>query len=124
MPAAVALLGALLLVASGAVVSQVNRRAADGRLRRNGVAGIRVRATLRSDAAWQAGQRPAAQGSSDAAGAVFALTGVVALVARAAPWFAGVVLVGTVLATGVLLVVRRAVVAAAGADGGAGRRLG
>ena len=83
-----------------------SRRAADGRLRRNGVAGIRTRATLRSDAAWQAGH-VAARGLSDASGAVFALSGLAALVLRAAALWAGAVLVGTVVATGLLLVAAR-----------------
>ena len=126
MPGAAALLVGLLVVVTGAVVSLVNRRAADGRLRRNGVAGIRVRATLRSDEAWRAGHA-AAQRSSDAAAAVFVLTGLVALVVRSAPWFSGVVLAGMTIGTGVLLLgVRRAAVAADAAQGpqGGGRPLG
>jgi hypothetical protein len=40
-------------------VAAIDRRAADGRLGRNAVAGIRTRATLRSDAAWRAGHAAA-----------------------------------------------------------------
>ena len=55
---------------------------------------------------------------SDAAGAVFAVTGAVSTVVRRAPWFAGTVLAGTLAATALLLVAAwRAVAAAAGADG-------
>ena len=109
---AASLLVGLLVVATGVAVALVNRRAADGRLRRNAVAGIRVRATLRSDAAWQSGHA-AARGTSDAAAAVFVLTGLAATVLRSAPWFAGVVLVGTCAGLVVLLVgVRQAVRAA------------
>ena len=114
-PVVASLLVGLLVVATGVAVAGVNRRAADGRLRRNAVAGIRVRATLRSDAAWQAGHA-AARGTSDAAAAVFVLTGLAATVLRSAPWFAGVVLVGTCAGLAVLLVgVRKAVAAADGA---------
>jgi hypothetical protein len=116
-PVAVAGLLGLLMVVCGAVVSLVGRRAADGRLGRNAVAGIRLSATLRSDAAWRAGHA-AAKGPSDVSGAVFAATGLVAAVVRDAPWFAGVLLVGAHAGLAVLLVgVRRAVVAAKGADG-------
>ena len=99
------LVGALLLV-TGAAVSGVSRRAADGRLRRNAVAGIRTRATMRSDAAWRAGHL-AARGSSDASGAVFAVSGVAALLLRTAPLWTGAVLVGVVVATVLLLVAAR-----------------
>lgn len=120
-PVAAALLIGLLVVATGATVSVVNRRAADGRLGRNSVAGIRIRATMRSDAAWRAGHA-AARRSSDAAAAVFVSTGVTAMFVWAAPWFAGVVLAGTTLGAVVLLAgVRRAVAAADGADSPQGR---
>ena len=100
--AARVLVGALLLL-TGATVSEVSRRAADGRLRRNGVAGIRTRSTMRSDAAWQAGHE-AARGLSDASGAVFAVSGVAAIVLRAAPLWTGAVLAGVVVAAVLLLV--------------------
>lgn len=117
MPAAVALLLGLLMTGCGAAVSLVGRRAADGRLRRNAVAGIRIGATMRSDAAWRAGHA-AARGASDVSGAVFVLTGLVGVAVRSAPWFAGVLLVGAHLGLAALLVgVRRAVVAARGAEG-------
>jgi hypothetical protein len=115
-PVAARLLLGLLCVVSGIAVALVNRRAADGRLRRNAVAGIRIRSTLRSDAAWRAGHA-AARPASDAAGAVFAVTGLAATVVRPAPWFAGLVLAGTLGAVAVLLVgVRQAVGAADRAD--------
>jgi hypothetical protein len=111
-----ALLIGLLCVVSGLAVAVVGRRAADGRLGRNALAGIRIRSTLRSDAAWLAGHA-AARPASDAAGAVFAVTGLAATVTRSAPWFAGVVLAGTLGAVALLLVgVRQAVVAADRAD--------
>ena len=117
MPLAVALLLGRLMVGAGAVVSGVNRRAADGRLGRNAVAGIRIASTMRSDAAWRAGHA-AAQGPTDASAAVFAATGLVAVLVRDAPWFAGVLLVGAHVGLGLLLVgVRRSVVAAGRADG-------
>jgi hypothetical protein len=116
-PVAVALLLGLLMVVCGAAVSLVNRRAADGRLGRNAVAGIRIGATLRSDAAWRAGHS-AAQGPTDVAAAVLVVTGLLAVVVRGAPWFAGVVLVGAHVGLAPLLVgVRRAVMAAGRADG-------
>jgi hypothetical protein len=116
-PLTAALLVGLLCVATGAAVSGVARRAADGRLGRNAVAGIRTRATMRSDTAWRAGHA-AARGLSDASAAVFALTGAGALVVRDARWFAGVVLVGMTLGAVVLLVgARRAGLAAGRADG-------
>lgn len=112
-PAAALLVGALMLL-TGAAVSGLARRAADGRLRRNGVAGIRTPATLRSDDAWQAGHE-AARGLSDASGALFALSGLAALVLRPAPLWAGAVLVGTVVATELLLGAARRAGAAADA---------
>jgi hypothetical protein len=116
-PVAAALLVGILCLVTGAAVSVLNRRAADGRLGRNGVAGIRTPATMRSDAAWRAGHA-AARGLSDVAAAVFALTGLAALVARDARWFAGAVLVGMTCGAAVLLVgARRAGSAADRADG-------
>ena len=103
MPLTGALLLGLLWVVSGLAVAVVGRRAADGRLGRNALAGIRIRSTLRSDAAWRAGHA-AARPASDAAGAVFVVTGLAATVVRPAPWFAGVVLAGTLGAVAVLLV--------------------
>ena len=96
----------LLLLLSGVAVAAVNRRAADGRLRRNALAGIRTRATLASDAAWVAGH-VAARPLSDASAAVFAATGLLAALASRAALFAGVVLVGTVGATVLLLLAAR-----------------
>ena len=117
MPLVAQLLVGTLVLATAAAISVVSRRAADGRLRRNGVAGIRTPATLRSDAAWRAGHE-AARGLSDASGAVFAVTGMAALVLRPAPVWAGAVLVGATAATVLLLLAaRRAGAAAAAAQG-------
>jgi hypothetical protein len=88
-PLAAAVGTALLLLAAGAAVSVSTRRAADGRLARNSVAGIRTGATMRSDEAWRAGHE-AARGVADASGAVFALTGLCALATRDAERFAAV----------------------------------
>ena len=94
MPLVASVLAALVLVGAGLLVASVTRRAADGRLPRNVLAGLRTTATLRSDEAWRAGHA-AARSASDAAGAVFALSGVGALLLRSAPAFAAVVLGGT-----------------------------
>ena len=52
-------IGALILVGTGVVVAflvlRVTRAAADGRLGRNGLAGIRIPSTRASDEAWIAG---------------------------------------------------------------------
>lgn len=116
-PGGVAVGLALLQGGCGALVSVVTRRAAAGRLRRNGWAGIRVPSTLRSENAWQRGHL-AAVPLSDLAGATFAVSGLVALVARDPAAFATVLLTGTLGATALLLGgVRRAVRAARDADG-------
>ena len=116
-PLGLAVLLAVLLGATGVLVSALSRRAADGRLGRNPLAGIRTRATMRSDAAWRAGHA-AARRLSDVSAAVFVLTGLVGLVVRDAPWFAGLVIAGATGAALLLLVAaRRAGVAADAADG-------
>lgn len=108
-------LGALQC-ACGILVALVTRRAADGRLRRNQLAGIRTATTLRSDGAWRKGHA-AAVPLTDLAAVVFALSGLVALVARSAPVFAAVLLGGVILATALLLLgARRAVRAASAAQ--------
>jgi len=93
-PLGVSVLVALALVAAGVGVAAVTRRAADGRLPRNPLAGLRTSATLRSDEAWRAGHA-AARSTCDAAGAVFAASGVASLLVRDAAPFATVVLGGT-----------------------------
>lgn len=106
----------LLLLLTGAAVAAVSSRAADGRLRRNALAGIRTGATLASEAAWVAGQQ-AARPLSDAGGAAFGVTGLPAALAPRAAAFAGVALVGTGVATALLLVAARQAGRAARASG-------
>ena len=50
---------AVSVVLVGIVVRLITAQAADGHLDRNGVVGIRTRATTRSDAAWRAGHAAA-----------------------------------------------------------------
>ena len=88
---------AVLQCVLGAAVSLTTRRAADGRLGRNALVGIRTRATMGSDAAWRDGHA-AAVPLADLAGLAFLLGGV---------------LVGTAL---LLVGTRRAGRAAAAAD--------
>ena len=102
-PFAVALGIGALLAGTGLAVALLTRRAADGRLRRNALAGIRTRATLSSDEAWRTGHA-AARGLSDAAGVVFVLSGLAVVAVRDAAGFAVVALVGAVLGTVLLLV--------------------
>ena len=116
MPLAASVLVALVLVGAGLLVASVTRRAADGRLPRNDVAGLRTRATLRSDAAWRAGHA-AARGASDAAGAALALTGLAAAAARDAGGLAAVVVGGSLV---VLVLVAVAAVRAGRAARAAG----
>ncbi len=60
-PAAIVVSGlvALVLIGSGFVVIKIARRTADGRLGRNGWAGIRTHTTRSSDAAWSAAHQAA-----------------------------------------------------------------
>ncbi|MCX4745131.1 SdpI family protein [Kitasatospora sp. NBC_01287] len=53
---AVGVLFALTLTAAGLVIASAGRRAAEGRLPRNPLVGIRTRATTQDDDAWRAGQ--------------------------------------------------------------------
>lgn len=94
-------LGALQCMCGVAVVL-VTRRAAAGRLGRNAVAGIRIASTLRSDAAWRQGHAAAVR-LSDVGGAVFVLSGLLAVVSRSAPVFASVLLTGVVFGSALLL---------------------
>jgi hypothetical protein len=106
---------ALLQCVVGVTVSVSTRRAADGRLGRNPLVGIRTASTMRSDAAWRVGHG-AAVPLADLGGLAFALSGLLALVLRRTAFPAallGGTLVGTVL---LLLAARRAVRAAAAAD--------
>ena len=107
-PIAARLCVAVVLLGSGVAVSLVTRRAADGRLVRNAVAGIRTRATMTSEGAWRAGH-VAAYRCSDLAGAAFGVTGLAILWPSSAGRFTAVALVGTVMGTALLLLgVRRA----------------
>lgn len=80
-PAAILTAGVVsaLLVGSGLLVVAVAERAADGRLGRNAIAGIRTRTTRASDEAWlaahRAGKRPTALG-----GYVSMVTGPVSII--------------------------------------------
>ncbi len=51
-----ALLGGLFML-SGILVAVLSRKLASGSIGRNRVMGLRLRSTMRSDAAWEAGQR-------------------------------------------------------------------
>ena len=115
-PQLAALALAALHCSCGALVALVTRRAADGRLRRNQLAGIRTAATMRDDAAWRAGHA-AAVPHSDAAGIAFGLSGLLAALAPSAPVFAGVLLVGVTVAGALLLLGARRAVRAASTAG-------
>lgn len=83
-PAAVAVTGlsGLSLVAAGVAIISISARAADGRRGRSRVAGIRTRATLRSDEAWLAAHR-AGERSTRIGGWLTIVSGLVPLVAGA-----------------------------------------
>ncbi len=71
-PAGVSIGLGLLLIAAGILVWIVAVRGADGRLEKNWIAGIRTRATMRSDKAWLAAHEKALGPSKLAAiGSVF-----------------------------------------------------
>jgi hypothetical protein len=107
---------ALLMWGAGAAVSVVARRAADGRLRVNHLAGIRTRSTMRSDAAWRAGHA-AAVPLSDLSGGAFAVSGLVSLAVRSPAAYSSVLLGGVGVATVLLMLgARRAVKAADAAE--------
>ena len=57
MPLGSALILAALFVVSGLIVAVLSRRLAGGSIGRNRLVGLRLESTLRSDAAWVAGQR-------------------------------------------------------------------
>ncbi|MGH1488443.1 MAG: SdpI family protein [Acidimicrobiales bacterium] len=66
----------LIMVAAGIAVIVVSKRAADGRLKKNRLAGIRTKATLSSDEAWDAAHR-AGLGPSIVGGWISIATGIV-----------------------------------------------
>ncbi len=78
MPWAVAIGMAAVMIGAGVLVIWVAVRAADGRLSRNPLAGVRTRATMASDEAWLAGHQ-AARNLTVAGGAVSVLAGVLLL---------------------------------------------
>ncbi|HLT70414.1 MAG TPA: SdpI family protein [Acidimicrobiales bacterium] len=103
------------MVAGSLVVAEVGRRATAGTLPRNHLAGIRVPATMRDDAAWDRGHR--------AGGPVLVATGLAGAAAGLTAWpvevaagpaaAAGVVLGAAVLLlAGVVVAARRATAAA------------
>lgn len=73
----VALLAPAMMIA-GLALMRIGRRATQGTLGRNAIAGIRTRATMRSDAAWEAGHR-AGGGLMIPAGALFVVAGLALL---------------------------------------------
>jgi uncharacterized membrane protein len=77
-PVAAVLVGAAVMIGSALLLHVLGKRAADGRLRRNGLIGIRLPSTLSSDTAWRAGHR-AAQRSTDIGAAGMGLAGVLAV---------------------------------------------
>ncbi|UFU02053.1 SdpI family protein [Ruania suaedae] len=87
----------LLLVAAGVAIVVVARRAAQGRIGRNQIAGIRTAATLASDEAWLAAHR-AGEPLMRLGGWLCALTGAVTAVLAWLEldnaWLLGAVLLG------------------------------
>lgn len=102
LPFAAALTLAVVLALAGLVVPLVTRLAASGRLPRNAVAGIRTEDTRVSSRAWQAAHA-AAVSSTDLAGLVFLLSAVAAVLPQPPVRTVVVVLVGTAVATALLL---------------------
>lgn len=58
-PVAVVVVTSIIMVGSALLVHRVGKRAAEGSLGRNGIAGIRIPSTLESEEAWLAGHRAA-----------------------------------------------------------------
>lgn len=85
-PPAAAVVVGLLLAAAGTAIAVVVRAAARGRLGRNAFAGIRTRATLRSESGWQRGHA-AAGTAGDLAGSGLVVAGAALLFVRGAGWF-------------------------------------
>lgn len=109
------IVGGALLVGGLALLSAAQRAAA-GRLPRNPYAGIRLKATLASDAAWTEGHRAAAPALA-AGGIVCVLGGLLVLLRASAAITAGAliaVVVGLIVTMGVATVrARRAAAATA-----------
>lgn len=93
----------VVMAGSGLLLLWAARAAASGRLRRNGIAGIRTPSTMASDEAWLAAHRRAERPSVLAAVTSIA-SGILALVLPApAPVLAGVVIVACVVMLGLVL---------------------
>lgn len=88
------------LVLSGLVQLLVSTRAADGRIKRNRLAGIRTRATMESEETWQRAHQ-AARPFGARAGQAFLLSGLVVSVPRVGIFLA---LIG--LAFGIVMLYR------------------
>jgi len=90
---------AAILLACG-LAFLVTRAAAAGRLKRNHLAGIRVRSVMASDEAWRRGHAAAVRSMTWTAG-VSAVLSLASLFALGTPWFAVPLLAGVlVLLTG------------------------
>lgn len=98
-------LPAASLVSLGLLLGWACRTSRTGTLERNGLVGIRTRATMASDAAWDAGHRAAAPALGAAAWAcgVSGLAGTV--LAIVGSWLAGVAVVGGYLVLTATMVV-------------------
>ncbi len=97
----------VLVVAAGLLLVVVARRAAQGRIRRNPIAGIRTAATMASDEAWLAAHR-AGESLTALGGWIFVATGAVTMAgarlgAAEAAWPAAVLIGGMLLALGAVV---------------------
>ncbi|MCL3860905.1 SdpI family protein [Actinotalea sp. K2] len=101
-PLAARILVGVCLLGGAWTVRTITRRAADGRLGRNQLAGLRTTATLRSDEAWRAGHR-AGLPSNEIGATGLALAGLAILVLPDGVALIAVSLGGAVWAVGWLL---------------------
>lgn len=97
----------LLVVAAGLLIVVLARRAAQGRIRRNPIAGIRTAATMASDEAWLAAHQ-AGEALTALGGWIFVATGAVTMAgarlgALDAGWWAAVLIGGMLLALGAVV---------------------
>ena len=90
------------MVGTGLLLIWMARAAADGRLKRNHVAGIRIPSTLKSAAAWLAGHR-AAENPTRLAGGIAIASGVPALLPVTETTMAVAVVGGCVVLLAVVL---------------------
>jgi uncharacterized membrane protein len=116
-PVAAVLVGAGVMIGSALLLHVLAKRAADGRLRRNGLIGIRIPSTLSSDTAWRAGHR-AAQRPTDIGAAGIGLAGVLAVLLQGskAGFVASVLLGAGWLLVWVLIGAKKAAAAAEAAS--------